>query len=386
MSMYTIFVPGHVDRSKIQSCLRDACSSFVDIDVETFDAKAELKQHQRFIVLDNDYFVTYQKQHPEGVKCDYNSRNLIMSHIMYSDIISVRHRTPLIEKNGVWACEAPPVLYFVFRSDADALSPNNATEDNTIAEFYDSVKEEDFEKFAQVAKTKDSCVSHFFVVNRGPDYYAVDTSDPNVRCKFSRSLKAKIIGDLEIKKATIQHFIEEEKNLYKRKAPTTRDPNFQLRDCRGVPLNQDKTFALEIYNTHYEDSNDEESECEREIDCVDVFEDSPGHFLIHGTVGYAATFGFKVVDGITYLTYNNGYVCVSADERHPQLIVESEIPPKERRVHIHYANDGNILLSRWNGDSYVYCEWIKCSYGAIEVEPNEYYIRWCEPMKLCIIR
>ncbi|KAJ2697501.1 hypothetical protein FB645_005893, partial [Coemansia sp. IMI 203386] len=81
MSIYTIYVPGHVDRSKIQPCLLDVHSTFVDIDLETFDVSAKLKEHGYFVVLDKDYFLVYQKQHPEGVKCNYQQRNLFMEQM-----------------------------------------------------------------------------------------------------------------------------------------------------------------------------------------------------------------------------------------------------------------------------------------------------------------
>ncbi|KAJ2888571.1 hypothetical protein FB639_000546 [Coemansia asiatica] len=384
----SIFVPEHVDVSKIQPCLRDVRAEFVDIDPNTFDVQAMLEEHKYFIVLDKDYFVAYQKQHPEGVKCDYKSRNSVMSNVAHTDLVPrYTYHMQLKELNGVWTSEQLPVLYFVFKPDADALMCNNATEDNTIAEFYDTVEEEDFEKFARIAKSKNNCVSHFFVVNRGYDYFVVDTDNSSVNYKFSAFLKYKIIGELAAKKATIQDFIEEEKHLHERKPPTKRNPNFQLCDNNGVPLNENDTFMMEIFRFAEEDDDDEDDDYEPELDYVSVFEDAPSEpAIIFGSVGRGDVFGFKVIDGITYLTYGDTFMCIDSKESYPQIGFDSEIPPKERRIHIHYSDDGNIMLSRWNGEVYAYCEWIKCSYGSIEIAYREELLRWGRPMKLVIKR
>ncbi|KAJ2596975.1 hypothetical protein GGF40_004194 [Coemansia sp. RSA 1286] len=387
MSTYTIYVPENIDRSEIQSCLLDAHSTFVDINFQTFDIHAKLEEHKQFILLEKEHFVTYLKQHPQGVKCDYKSRNLIMSQMTYGDPFKEYLGSPLKEENGIWTCQLPPVLYFVFRPDAQAIAPNDATVSNTIAEFYDTVEEEDFEKFAEIAKTKDSCVSHFFVVNRESDYHVVDTSNPSVSCKLNAAVKHHIIANLSSNFMTIQDVIEEENNLYKRKPPTMRDPNFQLHDNQGVPLNRGETFVLEIYNSEIEDNDNENSDYEREIQYVEVFESPIGYSTLSGALRYGSTFGFKIVDGVTYLTYNNdGYVCISPDKDYPEIIVELEIPPKERRVYIHYADDGNILLSQWNGNTYASCEWVRCACGVITIDSSEEAIRWGEFMKLVVKR
>ncbi|KAJ2636864.1 hypothetical protein GGF40_002753 [Coemansia sp. RSA 1286] len=389
MRAYTIYVPGHVDQSKIQLCPLDIYSEFVDIDNETFDIRATLMEHNYLIMLDNDYFVAYQTQHPEGIKCNYNSRNIVMSWIKFFDLAPKnKFATPLKEENGIWTCKTPPVINFIFRPAAQTFVCFNGSQENEIAEFYNTVEEEDFEKFALVAKAKNSCVSHFFMVSRGPGYYAVDTSNPNVNYKFSALFKRIIINELVAKKATIRDLIEGDENIHKRKPPTEHDPNFQLRDNKGIALDQNETFMLEICKPAREkDIDDDESDYEAEPDYIEVFKSPVDSItMLHGTPEHGAVFGFSVIDNITYLTFNGGYVCASSDQRSPQFIVESAIPPKERRVHIHYAEDGNIRLSRWNGKSYAYCEWIKCSYGAIYVNRYEEFVRWNEPMKLVVHR
>ncbi|KAJ2704919.1 hypothetical protein FB645_002872 [Coemansia sp. IMI 203386] len=387
MSAFTIYVPGHVGRSSIQSCPLDAYSTFVDIDSEAFDIEAKLREHGCFIMLDNDYFVAYQKQHPEGVKCNYRSRNVVMSQMRYGDMFRAGFGMLQKEDSGVWTYEQLPVLYFVFRPTAQILLPERILHDNTIAEFYDTVEEEDFEKFAQVARSKANlCVSHLFVVNRASEYHVFDTCDPRVRVSYTSSsyIRYEIMEDLLTKKATIQEYIEKVKNIEKCRPPAERDPNFQLRDNKGVALGENETFMLEICKPEYEDDEDN---YEREPDYLDVFGGSSCHAVISGSVEIGADFGFKVVDGITYLTHDGWYMCIDSEESSsPGVTVSAEIPPKERRIHIHYAEDGNILMSGWNSDTYVFCEWVKSSCGVVYVTASDEAVLRGGPMKLAVIR
>ncbi|KAJ1881657.1 hypothetical protein H4R99_003989 [Coemansia sp. RSA 1722] len=361
MSIYTIYIPGHVDRSKIQPCLLDVHSTFVDIDLENFDVNAKLKEHGHFIVLDNDYFLVYEKEHPAGAKCDYKSRNFAMYELIHRYPSSVGFVRMLKEMDGIWAYDKLSVLYFVFKPNSDALRPDYKALYNTVVEFYDTAEEEDFEKFAEIAKTKDSCVSHFFVVNRGSTYHVVDTNNPTIN-----------------------------KALHEYKLSTKRDPNFQLHDTQGVPLKENETFMLRINNSEIEDNNDEDSDYEIELEYVAVLEDSPGPYTLYGGLGDGGDiFSFKVVDNITYLTYKGGYVCVDPvdpEETIFQITVEPEIPPKERRIQIYYANDGSIALSQWNGDVYVCCDWVKCAYAAIGINCSDWVDHWGQYSKFVIER
>ncbi|KAJ2235408.1 hypothetical protein IWW45_002635 [Coemansia sp. RSA 485] len=387
MSDYIIYVPEHVDRAKIQSCLLDAHSTFEDIDSGSFDVKAKLEQHGCFIVLDTDYFMVYHEKYPEGAKCDYKSRNRIMSYMSPKELFNIPFRTPLKKESGIWTCEHPPVLYFVFESGADSLSVQYAYDNNTIAEFYRSVEEEkDFRKFAEIAKTKKSCVSWYFVVNRGSTYHVVDTNNPAVRYEFEANLKRYVLGFLGTKIKTIEDFIEEEKSLHRRRPSAERDAEFQLRDSQGVPLEESEEFMLEIYDSERDNDNDKEDDYETEFGYIEAFKLTSDSYSLHGSMGHGATFGFKVVDKIAYLTHNGGYACMGTDEFELQTVVEPGIPTKEGRIQIHYAEDGNVLLSQWNGDVYFYCEWIKSSLGILSTDCSEEDIRWAKPLKLVIKR
>ncbi|KAJ1871940.1 hypothetical protein LPJ57_005133 [Coemansia sp. RSA 486] len=222
--------------------------------------------------------------------------------------------------------------------------------------------------------------------NRGSTYHVVDTNNPAVRYEFEANLKRYVLGFLGTKIKTIEDFIEEEKSLHRRRPSAERDAEFQLRDSQGVPLEESEEFMLEIYDSERDNDNDKEDDYETEFGYIEAFKLTSDSYSLHGSMGHGATFGFKVVDKIAYLTHNGGYACMGTDEFELQTVVEPGIPTKEGRIQIHYAEDGNVLLSQWNGDVYFYCEWIKSSLGILSTDCSEEDIRWAKPLKLVIKR
>ncbi|KAJ2858344.1 hypothetical protein J3B02_000316 [Coemansia erecta] len=208
-------------------------------------------------------------------------------------------------------------------------------------QFYTTFEEEDFEKFAQVAKSKDSCHT------------------------------------------TIKDLIEHEKNTYRRNS------NFQLRNNKGNAIAEGEQFKLMIYNTDLDSiGSDEESDNEVESDFLYVFEDKnlKSTPMICGTVGYGGLFCLKVENDIAYLMNNGGYVCIATDMSYPHIVVTDKVPARDCRIQIHYAEDGNISLSRWDGHPFIYCKWDKASYASINVGADDYTIRWANPVKLIVER
>ncbi|KAJ1895736.1 hypothetical protein LPJ66_004402 [Kickxella alabastrina] len=390
MDKLVVFVPEYVNLDDIDKCLCDRLTEFIQVDSKTFEAETELRECNRFIVLEQNRFLVYEQEADGPVAFHYQSRNLVMLPMQYSKIAIMHYngRLKLQQKDGLWFRDELPVLYFVFKSDADCLKLNNDTEDNTIVEYYETEDEEDFSKFAGIAKSKRACVPHFFVVNRGNVYHVVDTNDTSINYYFSHSLKYKIISDLATGTATIQTFIDEEKHLHERRPKTQRLPNFQLRDYLGNPVSENETFSLEIINECREnevgsDSDaDNGSDEEDGMDFLSYFDyrvDETPH--ICGSNDYPYEFGFKVVDGITYLTYESKYLCASGDDGY-EIEVVPAIPPKNLRIQVHYAEDGSIMLTMWGGNVYANCDWVKCGYGAIGFDSSEYILRWGSPMKL----
>ncbi|KAJ1897352.1 hypothetical protein LPJ66_003418 [Kickxella alabastrina] len=390
MNKLVVFVPEYVNLDDIDKCLCDRLTEFIQVDSKTFEVETELRECNGFIVLEQNRFLVYEQEADGPMAFHYQSRNQVMLHMRYSKISTIRYndRSNLRQKDGLWIVNELPVLYFVFKSDADCLKLNNGTEDNTIVEYYETEDEEEFSKFASIAKSKRACVPHFFVVNRGNVYRVVDTNDTSINYSFSNSLKYKIISDLATGTATIQTFIDEEKHLHERRPKTQRLPNFQLRDYLGNPVPENETFSLEIINECRENevgsayAADNGSDEEDGMDFLSYFDyhsDETPH--IFGCNSYPYIFGFRVVDGITYLTYESKYLCASGDDGYEIKVVPA-IPPKNLRIQVHYAEDGSIMLTMWGGNVYADCDWVKCAYGAIGFDSSEYILRWGSPMKL----
>ncbi|KAJ1900016.1 hypothetical protein LPJ66_001741 [Kickxella alabastrina] len=390
MDKLAIFVPEHVDLDDIDKCLCDRFAEFIQVDSKSFGAETELRERNKFIVLERDCFLVYEQEADGPVAFHYQSRNLVMSLMQYRKISTKYYNvmSDLRQKDGLWSVDKLPVLYFVFKSDADCLKPNHCSDYNTVVEYYETEDEEDFSKFASIAKSKRACVPHFFVVNRGNVYHVVDTNDTSINYSFSNSLKYKIVEDLAKGTATIQTFIDEEKYLHERRPKTQRLPNFQLRDYLGNPVSENETFSLEIINKWRENKVGSDSDADNGSDEEDDME-FLGYFDYHsdetshifGCNSYPYKFGFKVVDGITYLTYESKYLCASGDDSYKIEVVPT-IPPKNLRIQMHYAEDGGIMLTMWGGNAYANCDWVTSAYGEIGFDSSERNLRWGSPMKL----
>ncbi|KAJ1895863.1 hypothetical protein LPJ66_004328 [Kickxella alabastrina] len=110
----------------------------------TFEAETELRECNRFIVLERNRFLVYEQEVDGPVAFHYQSRNQVMSHMRYSKTSTIRYngRSNLRQKDGLWIGNVFFVLYFVLKSNADCLKLNNGTEDNTIVEYYETEDEE----------------------------------------------------------------------------------------------------------------------------------------------------------------------------------------------------------------------------------------------------
>ncbi|KAJ1814920.1 hypothetical protein LPJ56_004716, partial [Coemansia sp. RSA 2599] len=260
MSTFTIYVPSYVDLKAIQTCPLDSRATFVTVDPETFSIEAKRQEHAKFIVFEKDHFLVYEKESPEPFKCSYYSRNHIMYCVGYLGLTTfIRNRIiQLEEENGCLVFKRQNVLSFIYRPDAECLDEKHRDCGGGIAEFYDTVEEEDFEKFAEIARTKETCNKEFFLVNRGQTYHIVDTNDPSIRYTFSPALKNDVILQVSHKRTTIQGLLEDEKDYLKRREKAKCVAGFELRDSQGVPLPEGTEFELEIYNEEYHGRKDPE--------------------------------------------------------------------------------------------------------------------------------
>ncbi|KAJ2159533.1 hypothetical protein GGF46_002942 [Coemansia sp. RSA 552] len=289
-----VFVSECVNVDSLDKCFQDKYFKFISIDSEHFDASAEREKHS-FIVLHESYFMVYFANR-DPFRCHYQARNLVMSAMGTMGLHWGLSGQLVKKDDGLMVPNQPPMHYFVDAKDADCLPPRNATEDNTIVEYFEH--EEDLPKFAEIVKSKEHCVQTYFIVNKGSEYRAVETNNIENTYTFSATLKYRIVNALAAGTATIQTYIDEDAQM----------------------AHGDKYL--------YEDVGGETN---------DIF-------------------------------------------------LSKEVPPKERRIQIHYADDGSIMLTGWGRNGYAYCDWVKCSYGAIGLEEDEDRIRWWSPMKLQIVR
>ncbi|KAJ2837332.1 hypothetical protein J3B02_006436, partial [Coemansia erecta] len=247
MTTFTIFVPNHVDIKTIQTCPLDSRATFITVDPETFDLAAKRKEHSRFILFEKDCFLVYEKESPEPFKCSYHSRNHIMYCMGYLGLtMFVNNRLiKFEEENGCLILKTKSVLSFIFRPDAECLDRKHRDCGGGIAEFYDTAEEESFERFAEIARTKQSCIKEFFVVNRGQDYHIVDTNDPSIIYTCGPAIKTNSIWRLMDNKVTFQELINEQNEYLERQKKAKCVAGFKLCDNKGVPLPEGAEFELE---------------------------------------------------------------------------------------------------------------------------------------------
>ncbi|KAJ2434107.1 hypothetical protein GGF42_009282, partial [Coemansia sp. RSA 2424] len=257
----TVYVPEYVKVESMQKCLEDRRSSFVSVDSATFSGTLQLEKrpsYQQFLVLEKAHFTLFSYNHPP-VKFSYKSRNAVMSLLWRSVLISDMSTTKFVEVDGLWQLEQLPILYFVFGEDAHTLCSNYLIDGNTITEYYESTAAMDMAELAIVAQSKAGlCVSHFFVVNRGKNYWAVDTKDPSISYAFGPSTKTRTISKLADGSLTLQELIDEEKPLAASDEPrTSQSPDFKLRDANGEEVVEGEEFALHIPSKTYEDEDED---------------------------------------------------------------------------------------------------------------------------------
>ncbi|KAJ2453930.1 hypothetical protein EV183_001886 [Coemansia sp. RSA 2336] len=389
-----IFVPEYVDTTTMDKCLLDRIATFTPIQSETFSPEEKLQTLSKFIVLEKDHFKVFLRG-GEPFKCSYQSRNAIMGEIRYSGFWKgFNWKFPI--ENGLRLVKQPPMHYFVRTGDSDALHLNNATENNTIVEYFDSDDDMDLASFAEVVKSKPHCVQKYFIVNRGDEYRAVETNNVENTYVFSSRLKYRIVSTLSSGKATIETFVEEDKGLENKLAKPERLPDFKLRDSEGTIVSDGESFALQILGSRNGYESDEElpanlTEKEQMFfgkDWVDVnsfMNDGQDHFLC-GHPDSGMTFTCETIDDIVYLKYEDKYMYNNPESETNDIFISSAVPTKEKRIQIHYNDDGDIMLTAWGGRIYAMCDWVKCSYGAIMFNGIEEQLRWGSPMSLRIVR
>ncbi|PIA17699.1 hypothetical protein COEREDRAFT_80375 [Coemansia reversa NRRL 1564] len=394
---HTIFVPEYVNVDDLDKCLQDRVTEFVPIDSKTFDPNAQLKDCAKFIVLEKDYFSAYIGD-SAPLKCNYQSRNALMCFMRFN--LNASHfNHSFVKIDGLMCKSQLPVHYFVYSKDADCLNQFNITENNTIVEYFEDDEDEDLNKFASIVKGKHACMGSFFIVNKGFDYRAVDVDDVKNIYSFTRVLKYSAISCLAEGTKTIQQLIEEEILRKKERRPNPeRLSDFKLRDIDGNEVMDKEKFALEIPRDDDDNTEDGEESADTDnhgvegiyegkdwVNINSYMQDGNDHFLSAHPDG-GEIFHCVTIDNICYLKCGDKYLYTDPDHEMDYIFVNNGIPTKEKCVQIHYMNDGTIALTRWGGNVFYNCEWVKCSYGAIGLNSDNEELYWREPMKLRIIR
>ncbi|KAJ2070998.1 hypothetical protein GGH13_003644 [Coemansia sp. S155-1] len=389
----TLYVHDYINLASVQKCLEDRRSDFVTVDSTTFSGELELESrpYERFFVLERDHFTLFSHYHAP-VKFSYKSRNAVMAHLWRDDVFTDMTSTRFVEVDGLWQLEQQPVLCFAFGQDADTLRSSYVIDDNTIHEYYESTATMDMADLATVAQGKaDLCVSHFFVVNRGKEYWAVDTKDPSINYAFGPSTKTRTISRLADGSITVQALIDEEHLQASIDARTGQSPKFTLCDINGEEVVEGDRFVLQIPGRG--DDDDEDLDDERrtmfgEKDWVTIFDTSylvtGKEVMFTGSMDRAHRFGIAVVDDITYLTFEGQFVQIESHDSNPGIVVLPETPSKHNRIHLTNSDDGLIALSRWGAKEPIVFEWMKAACGVFQID--ECYSNMSHSAKLRIIK
>ncbi|KAJ2838975.1 hypothetical protein FBU31_000797 [Coemansia sp. 'formosensis'] len=389
----TVFVPDYVDFTKVQKCLEDRRSNVVTVNSTTFSGDRELEKRpfQRFFVMESDHFTLFNHYHPP-VKFSYKSRNAVMSNVWRDALYTNAFGTKFVDVDGLLQLEPLPVLSFVFGKDADTLLSSYLIDDNTISEYYEATTTTDMTALATVARGKAGlCVSHCFVVNRGKEYWAVDTKDPNISYAFSPSTKTRTISKLADGSMTVQALIDEEQSQTSVEAHTNQSSNFKLHDINGEEVVEGDNIVFHIQSGR---GDDEDLEERRSMfdgkDWLHVLVNTgiwdQDVSLIHGATDNGATFGVTVVDNTTYITFEGQFLQVGSKELGLNAIFLPDIPSKRDRIHISYTDDGDIALSQWGSGVPIVCSWAKYAYGAVYVHDLEDAAYTRESLRLRIVK
>ncbi|KAJ2094497.1 hypothetical protein GGI09_005376, partial [Coemansia sp. S100] len=368
----TVYVPDYVDLARVQKCLEDRRSDFVTVNSTTFSGERELEKrpYQGFFVLERDHFTLFSHFH-SSVKFSYKSRNAVMSLLWRSSPFSDISTTKFVEVDGLWQLEQLPVLCFVFGRDADALQSSYLIDDNTISKYLESTTTIAMAELAKLAQAKaDLCVSHFFVVNRGKEYWAVDTKDPSVSYAFGPSTKTRTISRLADGSITVQALIDEEPSQTIIKTHASRNSEFKLCDINGEEVVEGDRFVLHIPGRGDDDDPEEERRTMFDgKDWIGVF-NRTGRWdgeqtVVHGATDNGAVFGITVIDGATYLTFEDQFLQIGSKDFGLTAIVLPDVPFEHSCIQIGYSDDGDVVLSQWGTGLPIVCDWVKYAYGAI---------------------
>ncbi|KAJ1997659.1 hypothetical protein H4R26_005753, partial [Coemansia thaxteri] len=347
----TVYVPEYVNRNDVQKCLQDERTKFVPVDSSTFSAHQLLiEKHARLLALEKDHLTLFNRQHQQ-IKFSYKSRNAVLSRLWRTSMLSRWTSKSFVEMDGLWQLEQLPVLFFVFGRDADMLKLNSLVDDNTIFEFCEAEVVVNMTTLAAVAKSKLECVSHFFVVNRGQEYWAVDTANPTTSYAFDSLTKARAISLLASGSTTIQSLIGDGLPQADGEPRTSKSPTFKLRDWNGEEVAEGEKFALQILSDRDEQSDPEYAHVLNEmfdgrdwVECLSEINrqgDGPG---VYGAAGHGGIYELRVVDSIAYIAWEGQFLQAEWVGHETFVRPMIAMPAGNGRLQISQDDDGVVTL------------------------------------------
>ena len=373
--VHTILRPNGFDLDSIDKCFADVTAQFIF--VEDLDSEIKKREGQHFFVLHKEYFTVYTRHYREGIKCGYQSRNMVMAHnhsfwhqynLMHPDRYERLKKDGLqlqvIKVDDLFIWKELPLMYFVSKKDIGKIN-GNGTEDNTIVEYFDELN---IEEFAATLKSKINVVEHVFVVYLGNHMYqCFNTDDITVNYKYSVRLKYRVVDMVRKDVNSIKELIKEDEELPKKKAKTERDANFKLVDINGNEIDENKKYFLKVRQTE-EWSNDEH-------DALYFFESQLEGCLSSSDLEVSC----EIADGISYILCGDQYLHATDESGMDTIGGSSEVPNKFDRLQFHLTTNNMFKITRWNNHVYALLYWVKASVGVIKFDDSEETVRWDTP-------
>ncbi|KAJ2464332.1 hypothetical protein EV174_006826, partial [Coemansia sp. RSA 2320] len=231
------------------------------------------------------------------------------------------------------------------------LKLNSLVDDNTIFEFCEAEVVVNMTTLAAVAKSKLECVSHFFVVNRGQEYWAVDTANPTTSYAFDSLTKARAISLLASGSTTIQSLIGDGLPQADGEPRTSKSPTFKLRDWNGEEVAEGEKFALQILSDRDEQSDPEYAHVLNEmfdgrdwVECLSEINrqgDGPG---VYGAAGHGGIYELRVVDSIAYIAWEGQFLQAEWVGHETFVRPMIAMPAGNGRLQISQDDDGVVTL------------------------------------------
>lgn len=365
--LYVLY-PGDLDLKSIQRCPVDFEWEFIRLD----DDILKEKQAVIYVRFQENCFVVHL--FGREYKCNYNSRNLVMSGIhaycvfgespAFTEMVSrnfEQHLNHIIVRKN----ELP---FLVFTNESISGIGSN----NTIMEDYAAI---DLQRFAEITKSK-PCNHNFFVVYLGRK----ETPDGRYICCNVKTLETYEYSD-KIRSKVEQMLINDidgciakwkaEDELIELNKPAKRILDFHLLDFDGHPVEENTDYHLQMY--------DQPEEILKILDYRPV---------IYGTYRLnradKIVVRYAIVDGIHYLTRENQFLQVHGSN--DEIGFADEIPERDKRLEFHVTDNNTFRTVQWNKTIWLAFEKETFNYSSITFNEDDTIVRRGKRLELLLTK